>query len=360
MPTALLYFVLGMLATGVVVAPLLLKKRSGDAPPIKANSGGEGVEGQAKSGLLATLPSWAAPVGGGAVVLAVAAGLYFATSDKPADTGVEGVSPPMGAPGGTAAGAKLPDVDTMIGRLAKRLQDKPNDPEGWKMLGWSYAATHKYSEAVDAYQKAVALNPKDAELHAALGEARTRAAGYQITPEAEAEFKSALSLDSGNPRARLFLARKDALGGDAKGAIETMFTILKTVQPDSGPGTLAKELIRKTAGESGINVSSRLPPETATMGDAATAPMASAPAPPAQAASGDQQAMILGMVDRLDARLKAEPKNLDGWIMLVRSRKQLGQDARAKEDLRIGLAVFKDDSASRDKLSAAAKSFGVE
>jgi cytochrome c-type biogenesis protein CcmH len=369
MTTAIAYFLLGVLAAGLVLAPLILKRRT-DKPASDAGAGA-GAEAQpaaapqagpapnALSARLAALPSWALPAGGAGVVVVAAAALFFATSDKPPEPATDAAA---SAPAAAAPGAKLPDVDTMIGRLAKRLQEKPNDPEGWKMLGWSYLATQKYPEAVAAYQKAVALNPKDADIHAALGEARTHAAADKVTPEAEADFRRALAIDSGNPRARLYLARKTAQSGDPKGAVETMFQILKTLPADAPQAILARDLIRKMAAEGGIDIASRLPPEpTPAMaaGPASSMPAASAGAMGA-APGGDPSAMIEGMVDRLDARLKADPHNLDGWIMLVKSRKQLGQMDRAKEALNKGLAVFKDDSASRDKLNAAAKSFGVE
>ena len=57
----------------------------------------------------------------------------------------------------TAAVAKaqtsslLPDVDTMIEKLATRLKESPEDIKGWKMLGWSYFQLARYSEAAAAF-----------------------------------------------------------------------------------------------------------------------------------------------------------------------------------------------------------------
>ena len=47
-------------------------------------------------------------------------------------TRAHGRSAPMSTPQG------LPDVETMIERLAARLQTAPEDADGWRMLGWSY------------------------------------------------------------------------------------------------------------------------------------------------------------------------------------------------------------------------------
>ncbi len=68
----------------------------------------------------------------------------------------------------------LPDVSTMIDRLAARLEITPGDIRGWQMLGWSYVQTGRYDKAAAAYAKAATLDPSSAELKLALGEARPR------------------------------------------------------------------------------------------------------------------------------------------------------------------------------------------
>lgn len=56
------------------------------------------------------------------------------------------------------------DIEGMVKRLAEKLQKDPNNAEGWQMLGRSYAALQKMPEALDAYKKALALNPNSAQL----------------------------------------------------------------------------------------------------------------------------------------------------------------------------------------------------
>ena len=74
-----------------------------------------------------------------------------------------------------AAGKLLPDVNTMIERLAARLETAPGDVEGWRMLGWSYFNTERYEEAASAYAKAVELDPSSAELKRSYEEAKAKA-----------------------------------------------------------------------------------------------------------------------------------------------------------------------------------------
>ena len=74
-----------------------------------------------------------------------------------------------------AAGKLLPDVNTMIERLAARLETAPEDSKGWRMLGWSYFNTGRYEQAAAAYAKALELDPNSAELKLAYEEAKAKA-----------------------------------------------------------------------------------------------------------------------------------------------------------------------------------------
>jgi cytochrome c-type biogenesis protein CcmH len=74
-----------------------------------------------------------------------------------------------------ATGKLLPDVNTMIERLAARLETTPQDVKGWRMLGWSYFHTGRYEQAATAYARAVELDPNSAELKLSYEEAKAKA-----------------------------------------------------------------------------------------------------------------------------------------------------------------------------------------
>jgi cytochrome c-type biogenesis protein CcmH/NrfG len=71
----------------------------------------------------------------------------------------------------------LPDVNTMIERLAARLASAPDDVQGWRTLGWSYLNTGRYDDAVKAYAKAVALDPNSPEIARLYEDAKSKASG---------------------------------------------------------------------------------------------------------------------------------------------------------------------------------------
>jgi cytochrome c-type biogenesis protein CcmH/NrfG len=72
-------------------------------------------------------------------------------------------------------GKSLPDVNTMIERLAARLETTPEDLEGWQMLGRSYFHTAHYEQAAAAFAKAAELDPSSAELKRLYEEAKSKA-----------------------------------------------------------------------------------------------------------------------------------------------------------------------------------------
>lgn len=76
---------------------------------------------------------------------------------------------------GAPDGKLLPDVNSMIERLAARLETAPGDAQGWRMLGWSYYNTGHYEQAVNAYAKAVQLDPSSAELQRTYEDAKSKA-----------------------------------------------------------------------------------------------------------------------------------------------------------------------------------------
>jgi cytochrome c-type biogenesis protein CcmH len=106
-----------------------------------------------------------------------------------------------------APGKLLPDVNTMIARLAARLEAAPEDIKGWRMLGWSYFHTGRYKQAAGAYGRAVELDPKSAELRLLYEEAKAKASlqtgaddkggdGPRVEKTAKSEAMPALEQDA--------------------------------------------------------------------------------------------------------------------------------------------------------------------
>lgn len=355
--TWVIYILLAAVAAAIIGAPFFMQRRAPapadpPAPDKDTTPAAETETNVARPAAFdvrrVTPTQWL--FGGGIVAVIIAAALLFQSSPPPASTPLAAAAPGAApaAPGG------LPDVDTMIARLAERLAAAPNDPEGWRMLGWSYFETQRYGEAVTAYAKAVALEPGNAGFQSAYGEAQVKAAGDRITPQAEAAFRAALAADAKDERARMYIALLKQQAGDSRGAVTDLFALLAEAAPDSRQAPAIRDAIRRTAQAGGIDITGRLPPEPE--------PAAPAGAPSAAAPTGgdNPQVMIEGMVAGLESRLAASPNDVDGWIMLMRSRKRLGQDDKASAALAKANEVFRGDAAARAKIAQAARELGVQ
>ena len=284
-------------------------------------------------------------------------------------------SSPEAAPAADAAAAgQQPTVDDVIARLEARLKTNPDDAEGWRMLGWSYFQTERFAEAATAMKRATTLDPDNAEYFSMLGEALVMASkdGGGMPPDAAAAFAKALALNPRDARARYFAAVQMDLEGKHREAIEAWFALLGDSPADAPWVADVREVIASVGEKHKIDVATRLaaaktlPAANGFTTDGADVASAGIPGPTRdqiQAASqlpkGAQDAMVQGMVDGLEAKLKANPNNADGWIMLMRSRMQLGEQRKAQLALSQALAAFRNDGATSRRLREAAATLGV-
>ncbi len=272
--------------------------------------------------------------------------------------------------GVAAPASKTPeqaDIGSSIATLEAKLKEKPKDPEGWRMLGWSLFETGKFAESAQAYKRATQIEPKKGEYWSSLGEALVLAGKGDVPPDAKAAFTTALQLDAKDPRARYFLAVAKDISGDHQGAINDWIALLKDTPPGAPWEADVRRIITEVAAKEKMDVSGRmanLQPAPATGGAA----IASAPIPgptPQQMRDasampkGQQDLMIQGMVEGLEAKLKDNPENPQGWIMLMRSRMSLGETAKAATALKSARTALAGSPQNLGMVNAAAQELGV-
>lgn len=235
-------------------------------------------------------------------------------------------------------------------------RERPTDPEAWKTLGLARFDAQDFAAATAAFERATTLAPDRADLWSALGEARVMDSARDPMPApALAAFRKAIALDPRDPRSRYFLAVQRDLSGDHQGAIDDWFALLR----DTPPGAPWEQDLRRTIAQvgkiNGIDVTAKLGAITAPVppqaGPDAAQLRAAAALPPSE-----QAAMAQAMVARLEAKLKADPANVDGWIMLMRSRITLGEPSKASAALAAGIAANPGVAA---RLRAEAEGLGV-
>jgi cytochrome c-type biogenesis protein CcmH len=144
----------------------------------------------------------------GVVVLVAAAGYGWTvySSSGAAGTVASGLEG-GGATAGDGAGVGKPhatnfdQIAAMTEKLAVKLQDKPQDAEGWAMLARSYSVLGRNPEAIKAYEKAVALRADDAVLLADFADALAIKNNRSLAGEPMKLVERALKIDPRNLKA---------------------------------------------------------------------------------------------------------------------------------------------------------------
>ncbi|MBF0129237.1 MAG: c-type cytochrome biogenesis protein CcmI [Alphaproteobacteria bacterium] len=108
-------------------------------------------------------------------IAAVAAGIGPGAADiAPAPPDPNGGPAPSGADHASFPAGQNDLIVSMVERLAARLAAAPDDFDGWMRLGRSYLVLGDAAKAADAYTRASALRPDDAEAKAGLAEAQAQ------------------------------------------------------------------------------------------------------------------------------------------------------------------------------------------
>lgn len=265
--------------------------------------------------------------------------------------------------------------DNSIAALKARAEASPGDAAAWSDLAFAYFQAQQFDDAAGAYRRALAITPDEAVLWSALGESLVLASKRDpLPPEALEAFGKAVSLDPQDPRARYFLAAKKDLDKDHEGALAAWLALLA----DSPQGAPWEADLVRTIEQVGqmnqIEVASRIakaqgarkpalvaPGSGSVAGEGASptlrGPSAADVAAAARMKPSDQRTMAEGMVAQLETRLQSEPKNLDGWVMLIRSRMTLGEPTKAKAALD---AAVKANPGAAAQLREQAAQLGVK
>jgi len=267
----------------------------------------------------------------------------------------------------------LPPVDEMVQRLATRLLQNPKDGEGWRTLGWSYLNIGRFSEASEAYAKAIELSPNVAEIRSVRIEALVRSTDGVVTTDARNAIEDTLRIDPKNPRARFFKGLAKQQEGDKTSALTDWLEVLRDADPGEPWVPDLKNRIGALQRDLGVDAADPAEPKPAIAGGSietskapggSETPIEKGPSPQdvrtADAVPPAERAtMIQGMVDRLASRLERSPRDADGWIKLMQSRMVLGETELAKQALDRGMEAFNDDTPQRDRIIAAAQQLGL-
>jgi cytochrome c-type biogenesis protein CcmH len=107
-----------------------------------------------------------------------------------------------------------------VEKLAKRLEQNPNDAERWLMLGRSYVSMERFADAATAYERLTKLNGNDAGVWADYAEASAMANGQRLAGKPTDAINRALQIDPKHQKALDLAGSAAYQAGDYKKAID--------------------------------------------------------------------------------------------------------------------------------------------
>lgn len=199
---------------------------------------------------------WLAPALGLGIPIIVAA-LYLQLG-KPA--ALQGVKPVQQAD-------QSMDMETAIASLRSRLEQAPNDAQGWALLGRSYMATQNYADANDAFERAARLAPDEPAIQVALAESLIFVSGQPTLPARSRQMLlSVLETQPDNQKALWLMglgAYQDQAWTQAVGYWDRLMGML---DPADGAANQISGMLADARQKAGMPASSGAESEPATIG----------------------------------------------------------------------------------------------
>jgi cytochrome c-type biogenesis protein CcmH len=138
-----------------------------------------------------------------------------------------------------------------VEKLAKRLEQNPNDPQGWAMLGRSYTLMERFADAASAYEHATALNANDATVWADYAEVSAMANGQRLAGKPTDAINRALQIDPKNQKALDLAGSAAYQAGDYQKAIDYWQKLLNQLPAGSEELRAISDQIARAKQEAG-------------------------------------------------------------------------------------------------------------
>lgn len=139
--------------------------------------------------------------------------------------------------------AQQASIDQLLAALAQRLEQNPNDVDGWALLGRSYFAMQRFADAAAAYAKANAITAQqEPDLLTNEGEALAMASDRNLVGRPQALFTAALALDPAHVKALWYAGLSAEQSGDAQAAKGYWISLSQQQVPDNLRAALDERL----------------------------------------------------------------------------------------------------------------------
>lgn len=206
-------------------------------------------------GLTAAALAFAVP--GLALVLYLALGerAIIPQLERMAGGGGQSTQQPAGADG-------LPSLTVLVQRLEERLQQVPDDGEGWTMLGRTYFAMGRMQDAEQALGRAHELLPDDTQVTLAYAESIAANNNRDLEGRPAALISEALAAEPDNATARWLAGMVAFQRGQFQSAATAWKRVLEQVDPDSEDAAELRQFISQAEQRAGIPADMQLAANT--------------------------------------------------------------------------------------------------
>lgn len=180
---------------------------------------GEAATERAQSADTRAERSWAVALALSVPVLAVAGYLAFGEP--------EGLDPANVV---AQQGFSKEQIADMVGKLEARLQQEPDNAEGWMMLARTYTVLQDFPKAVVAYEKLLKLEPNEPDVYADWADVVAATQGT-VVGEPEELAAKALAIAPAHPKALALVGTAAYQKGDYTAAAAHWEKILEQIPP---------------------------------------------------------------------------------------------------------------------------------
>lgn len=188
------------------------------------------------------------------LLIPLAAGLFYAATGN-----LSGLDPAQ------RQRAIPENIAAMVAQLEQRLEQEPDNLQGWMMLGRSHIVLEQYDKAVKAYARALELaGEKNPDLLANYAEALLLSDEAGLSGQAGELFEQVLELDPDNPRGLWY----GGLAAQARGEAELAIRRFERLRAADPPEVLLRLIDRRIAAIRAGQQATGSPPETGSAREA--------------------------------------------------------------------------------------------
>jgi len=265
-----------------------------------------------------------------------------------------------------AARLEMPDggqsIQSLVAQVEARLLENPQDGRGWEVIAPVYMRQRRFSDAADAYGRAMRFLGETPVRLSDYGNALVLASDGVVSEKARNVLKRAVELDGTRMRARFWLAVAHEQDGSLSQAVDDWRRMLSMAKPDAPWKRAVEERLAELEKKAGIRPETPKKPELAeaTPPGEPRGPTKEDVAAARELTASDRASMIGQMVAGLAERLVTDGGSPDEWKRLIRSYMVLDRPNDAAKALADARKAYSDKPDTLAEFSELAKALGVE